>query len=304
MLIEEKKLAVKLGQEEGAMGEQPPAYSQVSTSPPVSPGASTSSEPTIPPPSNFVHVFKRDANINGTWHIDPSLTIPAAFSSPVDAESNYNTTSKFKLFDRGVPAEEQQRPPRPQPNLLLHTRDGRINADVWLRREPISGQDVTKPTIIDLNSKDGNISLRLVCISPPTHIQIQTSDGHIRVFLPHTFQGPISHVARDGKVVFSPKMQPHVTPFSIVGKKGKSFLGDWRSMSIPEPDAKKPLVEGEAKSEAPETPKDEPETPAAVSQWKGDSCEVETHDGSIYFYWEEEYEEAMTMKGWFRSLFW
>jgi hypothetical protein len=47
----------------------------------------------------------------------------------------------------------------PMPNLKLHTRDGKIVADVAITE---SGAVNSKPTLLDLYTRDGAINLRLV----------------------------------------------------------------------------------------------------------------------------------------------
>jgi hypothetical protein len=67
---------------------------------------------------------------------------------------------------------------------------------------------------------------------------------------------------------------------AIQGKFGSSFIGDWRS-----------LMSGDE---------------AAIGQWEGDKCQVATKDGSIYFFWEDEFEEVMAKRksNWFKALYW
>jgi hypothetical protein len=167
----------------GNINSYPPAYSQAvgSTNYAVSPsvnnekwhnqdqdytapppgGPSTSSGTPIPAPTNYVHVFKRDGSIRGTWNIHPDLQIPTSFllSSPTRADTNYAKSKIWKHADDNIPVDATG----PQPNLMLHTRDGRVYADVWISDS--AKQDESKPrqpTLLDLNTRDGKVTLRLV----------------------------------------------------------------------------------------------------------------------------------------------
>jgi hypothetical protein len=57
---------------------------------------------------------------------------------------------------------------------------------------------------------------------------------------------------------------------AIQGKFGSSFIGDWRS-----------LMNGDE---------------VTIEHWDGDKCQVATKDGSIYFFWEDEFEEVMAKR--------
>lgn len=170
----------------GDINSYPPAYSQAigSTNYAVSPsahnekwdgshnqdqdytapppgGPSTSSGTPIPAPSNHVHIFKRDGHIRGTWNIHPDLQIPSALllSSPTRADTNYAKSRIWHASNDNIPIDANG----PQPNLMLHTRDGRVYADVWISDS--EKQDESKPiqpTLLDLNTRDGKVTLRLV----------------------------------------------------------------------------------------------------------------------------------------------
>jgi len=251
------------------------------------PGGPSTSSGAIPAASNYVHVFKRDGCIRGTWNIHPGLQIPPSLlpSPPTRADTNYAKSKPWnRVSDDNIPVN----PTGPPPNLLLHTRDGRIYADVWI--SDLVEQDGSKqkqPTLLDLNTRDGKVTLRLRSHGTrPLDIRISTNDGPITVFLPRSYNGLILHDLRDGKLIFSPAMEGVTRTFSSIqgdfgsSKLGSSFIGDWRS-----------LVSGDE---------------AAIDQWEGDKCQVATKDGSIYFYWEEEYEEVMASRksNWFKALYW
>lgn len=113
----------------------------------------------IPAPVNFVHVFNRDGAIRGTWNIHPGLQIPALLRSHSPrADTNYAKSSLWKQDP------EDKLPLDPQPNLLLHTRRGTMHADVWISdsAEQDTEEQKKQPTLLDLNTLDGKITLRVV----------------------------------------------------------------------------------------------------------------------------------------------
>ncbi|KAG8832291.1 hypothetical protein FRC18_005295 [Serendipita sp. 400] len=266
-----------------------PNYEQATTgSSSAAAGPSTSGGINSPPaPSNLVHVFRRDGSIQGKWNIDPDLVVPTALlGDDPDKERPLASTSWWdnqKKKKGEVKEEEKQK--REIPNLTLHTRDGRIHADVWITNSiatPVTEKQ-SKHTTLDLYTRDGDIILRLCSKGRrPVKINAYTHDGRIRIFLPRSFVGLVLHTIYDGKIIFSPAMQPSVSTFSMIeGKRGSTFIGDWKQ-----------AMGAEGKE-------------VTVDSWDGDQCEVTTRDGSILFFWEDEYEEVMSKSrlSWFTSLF-
>lgn len=277
-------------------GHAPPNYAEAvgTANPPVvsdlkyriQPGTSTSAEGTkegaIPAPANYVHVFKRDGSILGQWNIQPALLVPSELLlSSEEREKATATISNWAAMQKkSKPKAEVEEEPA---NLTLHTRDGRIQADVWIadsNEEDALEEEAKKCTKLDLHTRDGGVVLRVRTHGTrPLHIRAYTHDGHIRVFLPRSFTGLVQHEIYDGKLVFSPAMHPSVSTFSQVdGKRGASFIGDWQTA----------MKDGEN----------------ALGNWQGDRCEATSRDGSLYFFWEDEFEAEWARKSnWFKALF-
>lgn len=139
----------------------PPAYSAAAHSSGTGrqgsyPGPQPDAEP-FPPATNFAHVYRRDGEVRGRWNIDPSLSIPSAFLPSMDEDARKGRFSwGSSKSDTKKGGEKEQ---EPMPNLKLHTRDGKIVADVAITE---SGAVNSKPTLLDLYTRDGAINLRLV----------------------------------------------------------------------------------------------------------------------------------------------
>jgi hypothetical protein len=127
----------------------PPAYSAT-----VQGSTQSDTEP-LPPVANFVHVYRRDGQIHGRWNIDPGLHIPSAFLPSMDEDAR---KGRFSWGGRKSDKKNAEKEPEPMPNLKLHTRDGKIVADVSITESGTT----TKPTLVDLYTRDGPINLRLV----------------------------------------------------------------------------------------------------------------------------------------------
>lgn len=131
----------------------PPAYSATVD------GSAWSDVESLSPVANFVHVYRRDGQIHGRWNIDPGLNIPSAFLPSMDEDARKGRFSWGGSKSDKKNAEKEKEP-EPMPNLKLHTRDGKIVADVSITE---SGTN-TKPTLVDLYTRDGPINFRLVRI--------------------------------------------------------------------------------------------------------------------------------------------
>jgi hypothetical protein len=127
----------------------PPAYSATVQ------GSAQPDYESLPPAANFVHVYRRDGQIHGWWNIDPGLNIPSAFLPSMDEDARKGRFSWGGSKSDAKKVEEEQ---EPMPNLKLHTRDGKIVADVSITESGMT----TKPTLMDLYTRDGAINLRLV----------------------------------------------------------------------------------------------------------------------------------------------
>ncbi|KIM34010.1 hypothetical protein M408DRAFT_18974 [Serendipita vermifera MAFF 305830] len=272
----------------------PPAYSKDDVSGSKQEEPYNEGDPNeLPAATNFAHIYRRDGRIRGRWNIDPTMAIPAALLPKEDGDARKGPFAALGLTKSDDKAEEHK--DEPMPNLKLHTRDGRIHADVTISGTPGDKPSKT-PTLLDIYTRDGGIVLRVRTRGPaPLHMKVYTHDGAVRVFLPRTFNGLLTHKLRDGSVIASPAMQKPggITTFtSVDGATGRSFVGEWRGL----------LDQAAGSSSNADKKSDE----LAADSWTGDRCDVTSRDGNAYFYWEDEYEEVMsklTATGWIKSLF-
>ncbi|CAG7847320.1 SubName: Full=Uncharacterized protein {ECO:0000313/EMBL:CCA72046.1} [Serendipita indica DSM 11827] len=174
----------------------PPSYAETLTSP-----ASTSQAHEVPanlgplpPPSNY-NGQNATGPIKGTWVIDSSMEIPAAFLQP----SGF--LNKKKDMD----------------NLNLSTSYGSVKSSVLL----VSGE--RKRVSVNLFSQFGNVEFRLLSRvnDQPLKLTAKTQNGNVVVVLPRTFSGPLRFKTGWGKVTFSSTMTAH--QFS----ESTAYLGDW-----------------------------------------------------------------------------
>lgn len=147
----------------------PPAYSKVDRPPSSGQdvtygGSEPNADGSPPPAANFVHVYRRDGRVSGRWNIDPNMSVPAVFLPASDGDARAGPLAYFGVTKSDKKAEEQKE--GPTPNLKLHTRDGRIVADVSITSSQVNVTN-TKPTLFDLYTRDGAIILRVVSTSNP-----------------------------------------------------------------------------------------------------------------------------------------
>jgi len=97
----------------------PPAYDTV---PPKAPSSEL-----LPPPTNYVSLYKKDGSIKGTWTIDSRLQIPGDLLAPIaDGAERHHLSLRSK--DGALSANIALVSPSPERvTILLDTKDGSIN---------------------------------------------------------------------------------------------------------------------------------------------------------------------------------
>ena len=98
--------------------------------------------PTIPniQPSNYIHLSRANESIKGSWLIDPSLSIPQYFlPSPTSTGAARS-------------------------NLFLGSKNGGIDADVFLLPTSHSNNNTSKIIDIQTESNNGSVKTRLVSL--------------------------------------------------------------------------------------------------------------------------------------------
>ena len=149
-------------QQQTALADAPPPY------PDAGPANLPLPIPGIPP-SNFVHISRRDGSIRGTYVIDTSLSIPEdLLSAPQDAQARGKVIGD-------ISGESDIRP-----NLKLETKDGSINANVWLvphteSQDARVGNSIeNERASIDAFTKDGSITVKLVRCASSTLLFLES----------------------------------------------------------------------------------------------------------------------------------
>lgn len=105
------------------------------------------------PPTNFAKIRRTNESIKGKFVIDPGLSIPDGVLSYPEAAAHEH--------DPEYTVSEG-----PRKNLQLESINGSINVDVWLIdcEEDVSRVEELKRAELEVSSKNGSVSLRLVSL--------------------------------------------------------------------------------------------------------------------------------------------
>ncbi|EIW77342.1 hypothetical protein CONPUDRAFT_146324 [Coniophora puteana RWD-64-598 SS2] len=233
-------------------GPRPPAYSELP--PPVTQhedgldSPSGVAKPLPPPPTrptNHLSLVKKDDNINGSYYVDPSMVLPVNVLPPLRKDETEETRT----------------------NLYLMTKDGHIDADVWIRgREEGAVGASEKRTRVEMHTKDGWISTRIIPVGniAPFHLKLYSSDGRITIAIPRSFHGPlILSASHDKKSTLSPALLAESTPIGHHERTARYIVGDigtWKG-----------------------------------DEWAGDEVHAETKDGSIRVRYVDEDAAPLSM---------
>jgi hypothetical protein len=192
-------------------------------------------------PSNFIHLNRANESIKGSWLIDPYLSIPSSFLPPPPAEGARS-------------------------NLILESKNGAIDADIYLLSTSHSNPNTLKFIVIDTQSANGNVKTRLhdtKSLNGEVRLAVRlftrSCNGSIHVQLPRSFRGPIRIKTINGSVHYSAAMQDHLTHFSELDHVRRSFMGHFNpsqwDIGVP---------------------------------WEGDELSIESKNGSVKILFEDE----------------
>jgi len=142
--------------------------------------------------------------------IDPSLSIPPFFLPPQP------------------PTGTARR------NLILESKNGGIDADIYLLPTSHSNKNTSNAIVIETGSNNGSVKTRLHDtkssngeVRLAVRLSTRSSNGSIHVQLPRSFRGPIRVKTINGNTRFSAAMQAHLTNFSELNRMQRSFLGEF-----------------------------------------------------------------------------
>ncbi|OAX40556.1 hypothetical protein K503DRAFT_714257 [Rhizopogon vinicolor AM-OR11-026] len=170
----------------------PPAYSATELLPPAR-------------PTNFLSLILKDKPIRGCYVIDPLMHIPLNLLPPLsDGETE-----------------------RDRKNLYLRTKDGSIDADIWLIGQEEAAPKNGTRTTVSLSSNDGNITAKINTVKgvAPFLLDIYARDGRVVVLLPRSFRGSLLLTTRQS-VKLSDDILQRSTTLSTVEHTKRYFVGD------------------------------------------------------------------------------
>ncbi|KAF7326149.1 hypothetical protein MKEN_00466400 [Mycena kentingensis (nom. inval.)] len=226
------------------MDDPPPAYG---TPPPAAPPPppKAPSPPSDIKAANYVTISRRDGAIRGAFVVDPRLKIPAQLLAPL-------------LKDE---TEETRR------NINLSTKDGRIDADVWVVSDEEADCKCRRKVRVGVHTGDGNVGFRLhtTATNPytprtPLSLKLHTGDGHVNLELPRAFRGPLTVHLHDGRLRLSPALTAVTTIFSESNGISRCFIGDYAESGWAD----------------------------APGEWTGDEAEVTSRDGNLNLWFDDE----------------
>jgi len=192
-------------------------------------------------PSNFINLNRANESIKGSWLIDPSLRFPPSFLPPPPTEGARS-------------------------NLSLESKNGAIDADIFLLPTSHSNKNASNVIFIVTQSNNGSVKTRLHDteslngeVRLAVRLSTRSSNGSIHVQLPRSFRGPIRIKNNNGSTRFSAAMQAHLTIFSELDHMHRSFLGNFNPSHF------------------------EIGTP-----WEGDELSIESKNGSVNVSFDDE----------------
>lgn len=180
----------------------PPAYSTH-----VQHTSSSGSTAFQPPskPTNFLSLIHKDKPIRGCYVIDPQMEIPLNLLPPLNT---------------GQTDQERK-------NLYLRTKDGSIDADIWLIGQEEATPRSGRRTTLSLSSDDGSITAKIntVKVVAPFLLDIHSRDGRVTVLLPRSFHGSLLLTTRHSTKLSDDLLQQS-TMLSNVEHTRRYFVGD------------------------------------------------------------------------------
>ncbi|KAG6331973.1 hypothetical protein ID866_7115 [Astraeus odoratus] len=203
-------------------------------------------------PANTEDIPEKHHPIKGTYIVDPSLSIPAEY----------------------LPALQDGETEADRKNLHWHTRDGSIDAEIWMVGHRQSLGLNKNRTTLHVSSRDGSVTVKVNAINniQPFSLDALSTNGRVIVLLPRSFHGPIKLKSIHGSCSLSDDLLRNSTHFGVVDHTARFFVGDFTAASDP-------------------------------SQWKGDELRAETRDGRVKVRYVDEVEQPCRKPGFFSRFF-
>ncbi|KAG1811829.1 uncharacterized protein BJ212DRAFT_1277475, partial [Suillus subaureus] len=156
-------------------------------------------------PTNFLSLILKDKPIRDCYVIDPLMQIPFSLLPPLNTGET-----------------DQDRK-----NLYLRTRDGSIDADIWLIGQEEAAPKNGRRTTLSLSSNDGSVTAKIntVKVVAPFLLDIYARDGQVTVLLPRSFHGSLLLTSRQSVKLSDNLLQRSIT-LSTVEHTRRYFVGD------------------------------------------------------------------------------
>ncbi|KAH7921837.1 hypothetical protein BV22DRAFT_1038166 [Leucogyrophana mollusca] len=187
--------------QEGQM--PPPAYYPQSN--PSIPGVVVPQPPFKSKPTNFLELTKDNGHLRGEYVIDPTLVIASSYLPPlIPGQTDY---------DRN--------------NLNLYTKNGHVQADIWLVGSNAPLAMGKRHTTLSLGSRNGTVVARIHPCNgaAPFFLNIYARNGQVTVFLPRSFNGALLLSPEHGRIAFSDGIKAASRPLGQFDGRGKYFVG-------------------------------------------------------------------------------
>ncbi|PPR05493.1 hypothetical protein CVT26_009060 [Gymnopilus dilepis] len=203
-------------------------------------------------PSNFISISKINGAVQGTWVINPGLVLPSALLPPLE---------------KGETEETRK-------NLSLDSRNGAIDADVYVLPPPSTSSALVKPrqrVTVHAKSWNGAVTVKLHDLQDPDtsrlpiHVACHTTNGAINVYIPRSFRGIINIKTKNGSPRYSEAVRNLIVPISDIHGVHRSFMGQF-----------------------------DPSQWEGDSEWLGDELNAESWNGSVKVFFEDEADANMS----------
>ncbi|QRV97069.1 hypothetical protein RhiJN_25088 [Ceratobasidium sp. AG-Ba] len=228
---------------------------------------------------NFFLERHGGSSIKGAWQVDTSLVhVPTNYLQPLsDCNGFWNGMDKNSIKER--------RKGRPlygpvldnagvRPNLMLWTRSGRIDGDVYVN----SGDGTPRMAVIVAESKEDSVKLRVGAgPNQPLRLYAYSREGSVRVWIPKDFQGVVSLSTEEGSLHVAEEVKSCLTILSSAKRFQRCYLGDVQGLNF-----------GATSTSDGEDP---------MNGWAGPLIQLTSREGSIYlsFFDKDKKDKKDTM---------